>query len=155
MVSHESHTLVYEGVVGLCPCCLGSTEIRLGSTGGTLTEETWVIPEVLLYAIYSEIAGRIRAKVEYGKTVYYVLDPSGYSATSRNKLFFVGGDGTELAGPFGLDGLKVFLKTRLDGDRERVYVVNTTSRALSMIRHSPYSMGAIEIQEPSKVSDLF
>jgi|WetSurMetagenome_2_1015567.scaffolds.fasta_scaffold03229_3 hypothetical protein len=151
----QVRALVYEGVMGLCPCCTNPTEIRLGSTGGVPEEESWIVPETILFSIYSDVASRIKSKVEDGKVVYYVLDPSENFATVRNKLFFIGGDGAELAGPFGYEGLKVFLKTRLENTRERIYIVNTTSRALSMIRNSPFATNVLEPLAELKASDLF
>jgi hypothetical protein len=151
----QVRALVYEGVVGSCPCCLNPTEIRLGSTGGIPEEPSWIVPEPVLYGIYSEVAFRIKSKSEEGKVTYYVLDPSEHFAVVRNKLFFIGGDGTELAGPFGYEGLKVFLQTRLENTRERIYVVTTTSRALSIIKNSPYALNSSEPSVDLKAADLF
>jgi len=147
--------LVYEGVIGSCPCCMNPTEIRLGSTGGTPEDESWVVPEPILFAIYGEVAARIKAKIENEKTVYYVLDPSETFAVVRNKLFFIGGDGSELAGPFGYEGLKVFLQTRLENTRERIYIVSTTSRALAVIKNSPYALSYTQGSTDVTAKDLF
>lgn len=129
--------LVYEGPVGLCPCCNTPTEVRLGSTHGEPTVETWIVPRDVLATLYRATASRI--KTRDGKL--YVTDPSTLDATVRSKFFFVDAD-DGIAGPFGQLGLKVFLGTAFGQEKVdsiQVYVVSATHRSLSIIRKSPYA----------------
>lgn len=147
--------LVYEGPVGLCPCCNKPTEVRLGSTLGEPPPPGWVVPTDVLETLYRTVAARVKADSKTGKL--YVTDPSEYDATRRAKLFFVdGGDG--IAGPFGQLGLKVFLGTSFGENHAgniRVYVVTTTHRALELIRASPYAKPPDEGGELDDSADLF
>lgn len=145
--------LVYEGPVGLCPCCNKATEVRLAATLGEPSEDQWIVPEDVLEHLYREVARRVQEKG--GKL--YVTDPSEYDATRRSKLFFVDGSGG-IAGPFGQNGLKVFLGTYFgedSTDNVRVYVVTTTHRALGLIRASPYAREPEEARDLDDPADLF
>lgn len=145
--------LVYEGPVGLCPCCNKPTEVRLGGTLGEPNVPGWVVPVDVLELLYKAVAARIREKAG----VLYVTDPSEYDATRRAKLFFVDGhDG--IAGPFGQLGLKVFLGASFGTEHTsnvRVYVVTTTHRALDLIRKSPYARSLKDDGDLDGSSDLF
>lgn len=141
--------LIYEGPFGLCPCCNRKTEVRVASTLGAPPDVVWTVPEPLLRLLYSEVAKRIKEKVQDGQPRYYTTDPSRHEATVRNKFFFVAaGDGDDnVAGPFGQNGLKVFLEGHFPSDDSqaiRVFVVTTTHRALSVIRQSPYAQAPEE-----------
>jgi len=76
---------VYEGVVGQCPRCNKSTEVRIGGTLGVPPITNWVVPVPVLETLYREVASRIKEKSEK----LYVTDPSEYDATRRSKFFFV------------------------------------------------------------------
>lgn len=145
---------VYEGPVGLCPCCNKPTEVRLASTLGEPPPPGWVVPDDVLATIYREVSARV--KTDPKKGTLYVTDPSEYDATRRTKLFFVdGGDG--VAGPFGQLGLKVFLGSSF-GDvahNIRVYIVTTTPKALDLIRRSPYAQSPIQDPSLDGGMDLF
>jgi len=110
-----------------------------------------VVPVEVMRDLYHAIAERIRKKTKDGKVTLYVNDPdlrpardkgskSGWSLR-RTKLFFVEGADGQFAGPYGPDGLKVFLRKALEeGGRAqdvKVYVVMTTHRALKIIQNSP------------------
>jgi hypothetical protein len=145
--------LVYEGPVGLCPCCNKPTEVRLGGTLGEPDVPGWVVPTDVLELLYREVAARIREK----DGALYVTDPSEYDATRRAKLFFVDGD-DGIAGPFGQLGLKVFLGANFGAEHTgnvRVYVVTTTHRALDLIRKSPYARPPDEGGNLDGSADLF
>lgn len=145
--------LIYEGPVGVCPCCTISTEIRLASTLGTPPLKVWVVPRRVLEFVYREVALRIKEK--NGR--YYVTDPSIYDTSVRTKLFFVDAiDG--IAGPFGQTGLKVFLGASLGAikaDNIQVYVVSTLHRSLCIIRRSPFAKSNEDTEDLDEPSDLF
>ena len=145
---------VYEGPVGLCPCCNRPTEVRRASTLGEPTPPGWVVPDGVLETLYREVA--IRVKTDAKKGTLYVTDPSEYDATRRAKLFFVdGGDG--VAGPFGQLGLKVFLGANFGETTHnvRIYVVATTHRALTRILDSPHAQVPEEAADLDDSTDLF
>lgn len=145
--------LIYEGPVGLCPCCAASTEIRLASTLGVPPLKVWVVPRRVLEFVYREVALRIKDKA--GR--YYVTDPSIYDTNVRTKLFFVdGADG--IAGPFGQIGLKVFLGASLGAIKAesiQVYVVSTMHRSLCVIKRSPFAKSSDDAEYLDETSDLF
>jgi len=145
---------VYEGPVGLCPCCNKPTEVRLASTLGEPPPPGWVVPDDVLATLYREVAARV--KTDGKKGTLYVTDPNEYDATRRAKLFFVdGGDG--IAGPFGQLGLKVFLGASFGEATHnvRIYIVNTTHRALDRIRSSPYAQPPEQDVDLDGSADLF
>lgn len=147
--------LVYEGPEGLCPDCGKATEVRLGSTLGDPSAASWTVPEATLAHLYREVAKRIKTDKRTGKL--YVTDPSEYDSTRRAKLFFVDGD-SAIAGPFGQNGLKVFIGSSFGPDHienVRVLVVATTHRALALIRESPYARPPAEGMDSDGSSDLF
>jgi len=149
----KKHPLVYKGPVGLCPCCNRKTEIRLGGALGSPSIQHWVVPTGVLEAVYSAIAARIKEK----DGTLYVTSPNKYDGTRRTKLYFVNMGGT-IEGPYGEKGLKVFLGVHTDKrstENTFIYIVNTTHRALTLIRNSPFS--SIQ-EEPDKITeplDLF
>lgn len=145
---------VYEGPVGLCPCCNKPTEVRRASTLGEPIPPGWVVPDDVLGLIYREVSARV--KTDEKKGTLYVTDPSEYDATRRAKLFFVdGGDG--VAGPFGQLGLKVFLGASFGeaAHNVRIYIVTTTHRALTRILDSPYAKSTEEDADLDGSADLF
>ena len=147
--------LVYEGPAGLCPDCGKATEVRLGSTLGEPSAASWTVPEAMLAHVYREVASRTKTDQRTGKL--YVTDPSEYDATRRAKVFFVDGDDA-IAGPFGQNGLKVFLGSSFGPDHIEnvcVLVVATTHRALRLIRESPYAQAPAEGADSDGEADLF
>jgi len=139
--------LVYEGPKGLCGCCDRKTEIAIGSTGGEPSLATWIVAEETLRVVYSGIGPLIRSKqTKDGRTRYYLYDPQAFMTgrpIRRNKLYFVEGDEGSIAGPFGPEGLKVFFG-QVGRDDQRIYVVSTTHRSLSIIRNSPLQHSTTE-----------
>jgi hypothetical protein len=130
--------LVYEGPVGRCPDCGKGTEVRLGSPLNQPSTVAWTVPADVLATLYREVVVRIK-ELKDGKL--YVTDPSEYDGTRRSKFFFVDAHGG-IAGPFGQRGLKVFLGTEFGStlvEDVNIYVVTTTSRALAVIRESPFA----------------
>ena len=142
---------VYEGPLGMCPCCQRVTEIRLAGTLGA-DNTPWVVALPVLEAIYSSVAARIKEK----DGELYVTDPSDYDAAHRSKLFFVDA-GDSVAGPFGPTGLKVFLRSQFGESPSNVtvYVVRTTHRALSVIRQSPFAVLREAVFDLEAAIDLF
>ena len=51
---------VYEGPVGLCPCCNKPTEVRRASTLGEPQPPGWVVPDDVLGVIYREVSARVK-----------------------------------------------------------------------------------------------
>lgn len=153
--SAPKRRLVYEGPAGFCPDCGKVTEVRLGSTLGEPSAASWTVPTPTLAHVYREVAKRVKTDQRTGKL--YVTDPSEYDSTRRAKLFFVDGD-SAIAGPFGQNGLKVFLGSSFGPDHVenvRVLVVATTHRALKLIRESPYARPPAGGLDNDGSADLF
>ena len=135
--------MVFEGPKGLCACCDRKTEIAIGSTVGEPAQTAWVASEEVMRVIYSGVGPLIREKTtKDGRTRYYLYDPQAFMTgrpIRRNKLYFVEGAEGDIAGPFGPEGLKVFFG-QVGRDDQRIYVVSTTHRSLSIIRNSPFHL---------------
>lgn len=159
MAKQPKRRLVYEGPRGSCPCCHRLTQIRVGSTHGLSEEVSWEVPVSLIEHVYREVHRRVKIKTVAGKSCRYVTDPNPHNPTVRLKYFFVGSADDEVAGPFGFDGLKVFLEASLGGtgyQSVRVYIVSTTTRALAIICDSPFVRDAENRPpEPDPEADLF
>lgn len=150
--------LIYEGPVGKCSCCDRKTEIKIASPLGTPSMPGWVVPVETMRDLYHSVAALIRKRTQGGTDTLYVNDPDLRPARARTgwslrraKLFFVEGSDGQFAGPYGPDGLKVFLRNALDSGAPavnvRVYVVTTTHRALKIIQNSQLAHG-VRSEEP-------
>lgn len=145
--------LVYKGPVGTCPCCDRKTEVHLGGVLGYPSTTQWVVPTGVLEAMYSAIIPRIKEK----EGTLYVTSPNKYDGTKRSKLYFVN-MGDKVMGPYGERGLKVFLGVHF-GDQYTenipIYIVNTTHRALQIIKNSPFGNPPEEPDKLIEPLDLF
>ena len=130
---------IYHGPVGRCECCGRPTMIHKASTCGSPPDVSWVVSFDLMAALYGPLIPLIREEVVDGKLRLYLIDPSPYDAERRETAYYLDGGGGSLAGPFGPIGLKVCIGNELKENAQHIpeiYVVKTTTRALSIIRNA-------------------
>lgn len=134
--------LWYKGPIGLDPRTHTTTHIQLCATLSLPNSIEWIVPEILLTHIYQSV----RSRIQQSNGTYRVYEPQIGKPIAVKQYLYIDGDcsGCNLAGPFSLTSLTVFLGNQFRETSAwhhdlRIYRIPTTPKVLKTILCSPWS----------------